>query len=197
MASASGKAQDAKPALAPADAARYLELVRQEAELTGQFKLAKELTELHTQRAEEASRTNRPEKVPWETDNAKELRDRANALSTQLAAVTKDRTGLEEKSKLSFSLLSTAAAASARSLTADETAYLNRLDTLVFSVDQEIVELVNTGRLFTYYLQTNNTPEDMARIAVQAQENGRLQKQMEREKASLEVQKLLFRALKK
>ena len=190
-------AQDAKPAVPAAQAARYLELVRQEAEITGQFKLAKELADLHTQRAEEAAKANRQEKIPWETDVAKELRERTTALASQLEGVVKERTGLEENAKVSFSLLSTATADTARSLTADETAYMTRVESLLFSVDQELTQVVSTGQTFIAFLQTNTAPEEVARTAAQIEENTRMQKLLAREKSGLEVQKLLFRALKK
>lgn len=192
-----GYTQEAKPAVPAAEATRYLELVRQEAELTGQFKLAKELTDLHTQRAEEATKANRQEKTPWETEVAKELRDRTAALASQLEGVTKERTGLEEKAKVSFALLSTTTADTARSLTADESAYLTRLESLLFNLDQELTQVVSTGKTFVAFLQTNTAPEEVARTAAQIEENTRMQKLLDREKSSLEVQKLLFRALKK
>ena len=114
-----------------------------------------------------------------------------------MEGVTKERTGLEEKAKISFPLLSTATGDTARALTTDETAYLMRVETLLFTLDQELVQVVNTGKTFTAFLTTNTAPEEIARTAAQIEENTRMQKLLEREKTSLEVQKLLFRALKK
>jgi hypothetical protein len=188
-------AQEAK--VAPAEAARYLEIVRQEADLTGQFKVTKELAEAHTRAAEDATRANQPEKAGWESALGRTLTERANKLGAELAAMAKERAAMEERSKVSFPLLSTAMAGTGRSLTADETAYLNKVDALVMVLNAELSSLAETNRLLIMDLQTNRTPEDVVRVSTLADQVGRMQKEVERERTALELQKLQFRALRK
>jgi hypothetical protein len=166
-------------------------LHQQEIEVTARFALLKELAAQHRQRAEEANKTNQPAKAGWEGDLARELTDRVDRTAAQLEALMRQRFTAEEAAKAS------AAPATPETPDRDEAAFLGRLDTQLWRVEQDLKAALETTRGFTAQLQTNTTPEQVLRISYLVQENNSLIRFLERDRSDLELKVLQYRALKK
>jgi hypothetical protein len=174
---------DAKTAVA--------KLHQQEIEVTAQFALLKELAAQHRQRADEANRTNQPVKAKWEGDLARELTDRVDRTAAQLEDVMRQRFAAEDAAKAS------AAPATPETPNPDEAAFLARLDTQLWRVEQDLKAALETNQGFNAQLQTNSTPEHVLRISYLVQENNTLIRSLERDRSDLELKALQYRALKK
>jgi hypothetical protein len=166
-------------------------LQQQEIEVTAQFALLKELAAQHLQRADEANRTNQPVKAKWEGDLARELTDRVDRTAAHLEELMRQRFTAEEAAKAS------AAATTPETPDRDEAAFLARLDTQLWRVEQDIKAALETTRGFTAQLQTNTTPYQVLRVSYLVQENNTLIRFLERDRSDLELKALEYRALKK
>ena len=188
-----GAAADAAKTNAPALAARseVAKLHQQETEVTAQFALLKELAAQHRQRADEANSTNQPVKAKWEGDLAGELTARADRTAAQLEELMRRRFAAEEAAKAS------ATSTTPETPDRDEAAFLARLDTQLWRVEQEIKAALETTKGFTAQLQTNTTPYEVLRISYLVQENDTLIRSLERDRSDLELKALEYRALKK
>lgn len=169
-------------------AAAYAGIYKQELDTMAKARVLRELGDEHTRRAEEANKGNQPDKFKWETELANELKTRAAEASAQADALTRQRIGAEEKEKPGPAVLL---------LSADETAYLSRLDSAVWAIEQEVQAALQNSRSFSAQLLTNNTPDDLERISFLAQDNDRAIKFLERDRTLLELQKLQYRAIRK
>lgn len=163
---------------------KYLISLRREAELVGRQKLLQELNVSHTARGEAASKSGQVELTRWEEGLAREYSERAERLDLVIAEVAKERAGFEAVKPLPET-------ANNR----DSAIYLSRLDERTREVQQQITALAELGVLSTQQLQTNNTPEHVARVSEQLDNYTREQKWLRRELGDLELKKLEFRAL--
>lgn len=174
------------PAIA-ADAGQFLDLKRQEIEVSTRVVLLKSLVSRHQKRAEEAQTAGQSEKAQWESALAKEFTEQGNQAAAQLESVTRERLALEEKDQK----LKTGPA-----LNSEESAYLGKIDGLLLTVEQELAAAVEAGKALTSQLQTNAQPEHIADLSAQISENRLQARVLERERASLELERLRFRALR-
>jgi len=181
-------------ALSTEDITAYANLNKSEFETGAQARLARELAQTHLQRAEAAKKNNQPDKAQWETELANELAEKANALQKQMGETTKQRTAFEEGHKVLGSLLF---GIGPKGLDADETAFLTRLDERLFKANQELMTTIELGNSYTATLQTNTTPQQIARVSEFLEQNNKMVRQLEREKALFELQALEYRALRR
>jgi hypothetical protein len=188
----------ASSALSPQVVTRYAELVRADYEIDAQQKLLNELIEIHNKRAAEARQANKPEQATWETEVTKQLQEKVAALSAAAAPTKKERAALEEGHKeLSVSLLANTPADVTGGFTSTEMAYLDKLEERAQKADQEAALVAETRRLYSQQVLTNNVAEDIYRLTMlmgQAQQDVR---QLEQERANMELKKLEFRALRR
>jgi hypothetical protein len=166
-------------------------LYQQEIEVTAQFALLKELAAQHRQRADEASKTSQADKAKWEGDLARELADRVDRVAAQLEDLMRQRLTTGEVAKAPV------VAATVETPDRDEAAFLSRLDTQLWRVEQEINLTLETAKGISAQLQTNSAPEEVLRISFLLQENNNLMRFLERDRSDLELKKLQYRALKK
>jgi len=193
LGSATGAADDLSgtntPSLDPR--AAVARLYQQETEITAKFALLKELAAQHRQRADEANNANQRDKARWEGELARELADRVDRTTVQLEEVMRQRLTAEESAKLA------AGPATPEAPDRDEAAFLARLDTQLWRVEQDLKAALETTKGFNAQLQTNSTPEHVLRVSFLVQENNTLIRYLERDRSELELKALQYRALKK
>jgi hypothetical protein len=188
----------ASSALSPQVVTRYAELVRADYELEAQQQLLKELAETHNKRAIEARQANKVEQVTWETEVAKQLQDKAAALTAGAAPAKKERAALEEVHKeLSVSLLANTPADVTGGFSSIEMAYLDKLEERTQKSDQEAALIEESRRLYSQQILTNNVAEDINRLTMLMGIAQQEVRRLEQEKANLELKKLEFRALRR
>jgi hypothetical protein len=188
----------APSALSPQVVTRYAELVRADCEVEAQQKLLNELAETHNKRAAEARQANKPEQGTWETEVAKQLQEKAAALAATAAPARKERAALEEVHKeLSVSLLANTPAEVTGGYNSSEMAYLDKLEERARSADQEAAAIVESRRLYSQQILTNNVAEDIFRLNVLLEQSNREVRLLEQERANMELKKLEFRALRR
>ncbi len=171
--------------------AEVAKLQQREIELTAQFALLKELAAQHRQRADAANTANQRDKSKWEGELARELADRVDRTTVQLEEVMRQRLTAEESAKLA------AGPATPEAPDRDEAAFLARLDTQLWRVEQDLKAALETTKGFNAQLQTNSTPEHVLRVSFLVQENNTLIRYLERDRSELELKALQYRALKK
>ena len=178
--------------------ARYAELVRADYELDARQKLLNELIETHNKRATEARQANKAEQGTWETEVAKRLQEKAAALASSAAPARKERAALEEVHKeLSVSLLANTPADVTGGYNSSEMAYLDKLEERARYADQEATAIVESRRLYSQQILTNNVAEDILRLNVLLEQSNREVRSLEQERANMELKKLEFRALRR
>lgn len=188
----------APAALTPQVLTRYAELVRAGYELDAQQKLLSDLAKAHSERAAEARQANKAEPAAWEADAAKQLQDKSSALEARLNDVKKERASLEEGHKeLSVSLLATTAASITAGYSSAEMTYLDKLQERVQQADQETANLIESSKLCSQQILTNNVAEDINRLTQLMDQNQREMRRLEQDKANMELKKLEFRALRR
>lgn len=190
---ATGAADDLAETNTPSTDARaaITKLHQQEVEVTAQFALLKELAAQHRQRADEANSANQRDKAKWESELARELADRVDRTAVQLEEVMRQRLTAEESAKLS------AGPATLETPDRDEAAFLARLNTQLWRVEQDIKAALETTKGLTAQLQTNSTPEHVLRVSLLVEDNNTLIRFLERDRSDLELKALQYRALKK
>jgi len=171
--------------------AEVAKLQQREIEVTAQFALLKELAAQHRQRADAANTANQRDKSKWEGELARELADRVDRTAVQLEEVMRQRLTAEESAKLA------AGPATPETPDRDEAAFLARLNTQLWRVEQDIKAAFETTRGLTAQLQTNTTPEHVLRVSFLVEENNTLIRFLERDRSDLELKALQYRALKK
>jgi hypothetical protein len=183
--------------LSETDAAAFAKLKKAELELSSRIALLTELADEHTSTAE-ALPPGQAEKAAWEKRLAQDLRDRMAAATRELGVVTKQVLNFEAAHGLvAPPILGFGTAGAAGGLGPDELVYLSSLQERLGRVQQELLTAMDAANSYTLELQTNNTPETVARVSFLVELNGREVRVLEREKADLELRKLEFRAMKK
>ena len=97
----------------------------------------------------------------------------------------------------SVSLLVSTPADVTGGFTSSEMAYLDKLEERAQKADQEAALVAESRRLYSQQVLTNNVAEDIYRLTMlmgQAQQDVR---QLEQERANMELKKLEFRALRR
>jgi hypothetical protein len=184
--------------LAPQVVTRYAELVRGDTETEAQRKLLTELSDLHTKRAAEARQGNKAEQAVWEAEEAKQLQDKANALVANAAELKKEKLALEGTYKeLGLSLLANTPAEVTSGYTSSEMAYMDKLEERIQKSDQEVAAIVENRKLYSQQILTNNVAEDINRLSILLDQSQREVRQLEHDKANLELKRLEFRALRR
>lgn len=185
-------------ALSPQVVTRYAELVRADCEVEAQQKLLNELAETHSKRATEARQASKTDQASWETEVAKQLQEKAAALTAAAVPTKKERSALEGLHKeLNLSLLANTPAEITGGFTSSEMAYLDKLAERSLKADQETALIEESRRLYSQQILTNNVADDINRLAIlmgQSQQEVRL---IEQEKSNLELKKLEFQALRR
>ncbi len=182
--------------LSDADAAVFARLKKAQFELSTKIAVLSELAEEHAGKSE--NKTEPPQKADWEKQLTRDLRDKVAAATKELGVVAKQVSAFETAHgivgppTLVFSALRPAGA-----LGPDDLIYLSSLQDRLFRVQQDLTTALDTGSAYSLELLTNNTPENVARISLLNELNGREVRDLEREQADLELRKLEFRALKK
>jgi hypothetical protein len=188
----------AQSALSAQVITRYAELVRADGEVEAQQKLLNELAETHTKRATEARQANKAEQGTWETEVAKLLQEKSAALAATAAPARKERAALEEVHKeLSVSLLANTPADVTGGYNSSEMAYLDKLEERARYADQEAAAIVESRRLYSQQILTNNVAADIIRLNVLLEQSNREVRSLEQERANMELKKLEFRALRR
>lgn len=176
---------------------RYASLVRTEIEAGAQQRLLAELAQLHAQRAADMDRSNRTDAANWERGLARELEERASAVLRDISNIARDRMALEESQKLSNNALFSATPLTGTNAPdLNSLAYLARIEEQLSNISQDLAKLADDGREAAAQLQTNNAPEDVWRISRSLQDNRREFRELQRDRAMLELKKLELRALK-
>ncbi len=184
--------------MTPQVVTRYAELVRGDTEAEAQQKLLTELADLHTKRATEARQGNKAEQATWETEAAKQLQEKSAAITASSAQIKKEKAALEEVHKeLGLSLLANTPADVTSGYSSSEMAYLDKLEERIQKSDQEAAAIIETRRLYTQQILTNNVTEDINRLTLLLDQSQREVRQLEHDKANLELKKLEFRALRR
>ena len=174
----------------------YSGLNREAIELKAQCDLLSELAQEHKKRAEEPSRDQAARQ--WETDLVKELEAKSATLLNRLTNLRKERLAFEQTHPELLTGASPKLPNQAPSpYSPDETAYLGKLDERLATVQQEMAETMEAGRVYTAQLATNTASMDFSRITALIQDNGRALNVLQKEAADLELKKLEFRALRR
>jgi hypothetical protein len=172
-------------------------LARRELELNTRFKLLSELGNEFQARSEAARATNRTDLAEWESGRSKELMDRAARELTDLNATTKQRQAIEDTRRIVVPDLVASEALATNTVSPDEAAYLAKLEERMWELEKDLDAVLEEGKMFAAQLQTNSTPDDVGRISLQLDENGRALRTLRREIFDLELRKLQFRALRR
>lgn len=175
------------PAQATESAPSATELTRREIELSTEFALLKDWVETHQKRALLARATNAVPKADWESALAQELSEQASKTVAQLETITRQRLALDQtnampKTGVAFST--------------DETAYVTKLRGMLWSLERDLMSLVETGRVLTVEFQTNTVPEELDRVSGLMLQNNEAMRLIEKERLNLELEELRFRILK-
>jgi hypothetical protein len=176
----------------------YVALLKNQVELSAQFRLLVGLAQEHRKRAEDAGAAKDGQKAVWETELAKELGDKSDALLKQLSEATKQRQAFEQTHKTAAATLGSLNAATAESrVTPQETEFMNRLTERIERVNQELLAARQSAVAYAMQLQTNTAPFDYQQTAATFEQNGRKVRQLELEASDLELRKLEFLALRR
>ena len=194
--------QEPQPAksrsLSTEDRAQYVRLCQSECELTSQLRLLTELSEDHAKRAPEVPNANTTEKAKWEKDLVQELRDKSTAMLGQLNDVTKRRLAFEaEHGPVASAVVGSGTLEEDKNYSPNEFLYVYKLDEQILKTRQAVIATAEAAKGLYSQLQTNTTPEAVARFSDLLEENNRVKLQWERAQAELELKKLEFRALRK
>ena len=181
----------------PEQTALYAGLNVQVIELQTEFRLLSVLAEVHRQRAQELER-DQPEKAKWEGELAKALGGDASITLTQLSGVTARQLAFEQAHPAMLAPLRTLGALGITNGPGPEAnAYLAMLEQRAELARQELIGIVEAGRLLAAQFRTNLNSLDFARVSAQVQENGFLARQIQKEQSDLELRRLEFLALRR
>jgi hypothetical protein len=154
------------------------------AALSAQALLLKEMLLEHQKRAADLTRTNQIEKAKWETELVTELQEKNVRLQKSIESTMQPRTGSTEL----------------KSMTGDVDPQIVFVSSLEARLDQLRFELdaaLEDGRLWGMRIGTNKVPEDFAGLSLGLIESQKVMKDLQRERADLELRKLEFQALTK
>ena len=187
-----------KIATASADEEAYVALLKSQLELSTQFKLLGSLAQEHRKRAEEAAAASQGPKAVWETELAKELRDKSEAVLKQLSEATKQRQAFEQAHKnVAVSLGSLNAATADARVSPQEIEFMSKLGERMDRVNQELLAARQYSYDYAEKMRTNTMTYDFQKIAADFEQNARKIKQLEQELSDLELRKLEFQALRR
>lgn len=176
---------------------RYAMLVRTELELGAQQRLLVDLAQLHAKRAGDMERSNRTDVATWERALARELEERGSATLRDISGVARERVALEEAQKLlSSAVFNALPLTGTNAPDPNSIAYLARIEEQLHDIDQDLARLADEGREAALQLQTNNVWEDAYRISASLRENRRDFRELQRDRAALELKKLELRVIK-
>jgi hypothetical protein len=187
-----------KIATTSADEQSYVALLKNQVELSGQFKLLLSLAQEHRKRAEGAAVTSQGALTVWETELAKELRDKSDVLLKQLSEATAQRQAFEQAHKnTAISLGSLNAATADSRVNQQEIEFMKRIDEKIGRVNQDLL----TARQYSYdyaeRMRTNTLTYEFQKAAAEFEQNARKIRQLEQEQSDLELRKLEFLALRR
>lgn len=178
-------ASGASPAVTNADqASEYAALTERTVEFKAQFDLLSRLAQEHKQRAQDTS-SDQTTRKQWESELSGELTDKATAILPLLNKLSQERLALEHAHP----------SLAANGHNPDQVAFLAKVEERLASVQQEITEALEAGRLYTAQLLTNKNSEDISRTSFLLQTSGEDVKRLQKEVFDLELRKLEFRAL--
>lgn len=184
------------PTAPPEDRARHTALSRREFELNTRLKLLTELGQEHLARAE-AARTARAEDLAkWEGDRSKELMSRAAKELNEMNAVVKQRTALEDAKRIIIPDPFEDATFKTNSVTPAEAAFLAKLQERTWELERDLNATLDAGQNYALQLQTNSSPDEIGRVSLELEANGRQLRILQRELFELELKRLQFRALR-
>jgi hypothetical protein len=187
-----------KIATASPDDLAYAALLKGELEFYTQLKLLSNLAQEHRNRAEEAAKANQAQKAVWETELAKELGDKSEALLKQLNEATKQRLAFEQAHKNAvISVGSLSAAAAATRASPQEIEFISKLGERFDRVSQDLLAARQYAYTYAAQLQTNKMPYDYQQASAAFEQNARKIQQLEQELSDLELRKLEFQALRR
>lgn len=187
-----------KIATASADEETYVALIRSQVELSTQFKLLISLASEHRKRADEAAAASQGPKAVWETELAKELHDKSDALLQQLSEATKQRQAFEQAHRnVAVSPGNLSAAAADARISPQEIEFIKKIDERIDRVSQDLLAARQSAATYAMQMQTNKMPYDYQQAAEVFQQNARKIRQLEQEQADVELRKLEFLALRR
>ena len=187
-----------KFATASADEGAYIGLLKNELELSTQLTLLSSLAQEHRKRAEEATRPDQAPKALWETELAKELGDKGEAVLKQLNEATRQRQAFEQGHKDALgSVGGVNAATAAARVNPQEIEFFKKLNERLDRINQDLLAARQSAYTYATQLQTNKMPYDFQQAAAVVEENARKVKQLERDQSDLELRKLEFEALRR
>jgi NADH dehydrogenase/NADH:ubiquinone oxidoreductase subunit G len=173
-------------------AADYATPTQREIEANAQFELLSRLAQEHRKRADELS-SDQAARARWESDLVKELSDKASATLALITNISQERLALIAAHP---DLVAGANNSPSNGRNPDEIAFLAKLEERLASVQQEIADALEAGKLYTAQLLTNTASYDFSRMSSVLQDNGNTLKQLQKEEWDLELKKLEFRALR-
>ena len=191
-------AEAPKIATASPDEETYVALLKSQLELNTQLKLLNSLAQEHRKRAEEAATAGQALKVLWETELAKELSEKNQALLKQLSEASKQRQAFEQThTNAAASLGSLSAATADTRVNRQEVEFMSKLGERIDRVNQELLALRQYAYDYAERMRTNTMTYDFQKIAADFEQNARKIKQLEQELSDLELRKLEFLALRR
>jgi hypothetical protein len=187
-----------KTATANPDDQAYVALLKSEVELNTQYKLLSSLAQEHRQRAEEAATAGQVQKIVWETELVKELRDKSESVLQQLSEATKERQAFEQAHKSAAASLGSLNAATADTrVSPQEVEFMSKLGERIDRVNQELLVARQYSYDYAEQMRTNTMTYDFQKAAAQFEQNAGKIKQLEQEQSDLELRKLEFQALRR
>jgi hypothetical protein len=197
-ATAAPDAEAPKIATATADEEAYVALLKNQLELSAQFKLLISLASEHRKHAEEAAAASQGPKAVWETELAKELHDKSDALLKQLSEATMQRQAFEQAHKnAAVSLRSLNAATADARVSPQEIEFLRKIDGKLDQVNQALLAAHQYSYDYAERMRTNTLTYDFQKAATEFEQNARKIRQLEQEQSDLELRKLEFLALRR
>jgi hypothetical protein len=187
-----------KIATASSEEETYVALLKSQLELSAQFRLLGSQAQEHRKRAEEAAAASQGQKSVWETELAKELRDKGDAILKQLSEVTRQRQAFEQAHKnIAASVGSLSAATADSRVSPQEIEFLKKLDERFDRVNQELLAARQYSFDYAEGMRTNTMTYDFQKAAAEFDQNARKIRQLEQEQSDLELRKLEFLALRR
>ncbi|HTL17339.1 MAG TPA: hypothetical protein VL793_08885 [Patescibacteria group bacterium] len=180
-------------------AGNYVALGGRTIALKAQSDLLDQLSQEHRKRAKQMP-PDQVARIQWEMDLAKELGDRSATVLGEFNNVRKERLSLEQSHPELASLAQSAVAAMSSGGSggnAEELAFTTKLEERLASVQQEIADAIDAGRLYAAQLHTNTASLEFSRISSLLQDNNSAVRQLQKEASDLELKKLEFRALRR
>jgi hypothetical protein len=159
-------------------------------ELNLELRFFKDLAQEHRERSSRAKVDAKTELSDWEANLTREFEARAAAAEKTLSEINPSGTSETNRIKGSTANLT-------NHLTGDEIVYLDRIQERLSQVDQELGNAMETSKAMAFQMQTNNVVDYGVVLSNGMQENARDIRNLQRERADLELKQLEFRAMRK